>query len=100
MTSVPLKLESAGLELYSFYLHPIDISAAARPPLPKGIGPLKRRRMDYGRGSMEGKLRKLIALLRARGFQFTTYRDLITTLHQNQWPQNVVPMRKAASRGP
>ena len=76
MTAFPLKLQSATLELYSFYLHPIDISAVGPPPLPENTGLLTKARMRFGKSSMPVKLENLIDLLTAQGFQFTTYRAL------------------------
>lgn len=76
-----------GLELYSFYTHPIDISRAPSPPIPTSVGSWNRWRMSWGRASMAGKLEKLIQTLEAHGFRFVTYSQLRRQLIAHQSPQ-------------
>ena len=90
MTEIPLQMHGKNLDLYSFYIHPMDVSHNAFPPVPANTSRAKRLRMDLGRMSMTGKLEKLIQLLKSQGFQFTTYRHLCEkfTSHQSQRLQN------------
>ena len=63
-------------ELYVLYIHPAELSRRARPPFPQGTSRARRLRFETGRTSTANKIRRLIGVLRARGFEFCTFRQL------------------------
>lgn len=63
-------------QLYTLYIHPFELSRRPDPPLPAGTKWTTRRRFSVGRAQVADRLRRLIALLRARGFEFTTFARL------------------------
>jgi len=100
LTALPLRWHARNLELYSFYIHPLDLSRAEFPPVPDKTTRLQRWRMNTGRMGMAQKFAKLIALLRDQGSQFTTYRDLrgMLTSHQSLQPQNGLALDPVGDR--
>jgi peptidoglycan/xylan/chitin deacetylase (PgdA/CDA1 family) len=66
----------ATSDIYFLYIHPFELSRRPAPPRPPGLGYLGDRRFRTGLGGVERKLELLVALLRSRGFSFTTFRDL------------------------
>jgi polysaccharide deacetylase family protein (PEP-CTERM system associated) len=62
--------------LYVFYIHPFELSDRSGPDLPPGVSTLRKARFRVGRKTVPEKLRRLIALLRENGFEFTTFRAL------------------------
>lgn len=62
--------------LFVLYIHPFELSRQADPRLPDGTGWPTRVRFSRGRSHTEQRLRMLIALLREKGFSFTTFAQL------------------------
>jgi hypothetical protein len=63
-------------ELYVLYVHPFELSRRRMPPLPRGTRLSTRFRAEYGRSSVSAKLESLIGILKANGFEFTTFTRL------------------------
>jgi len=80
ITQNALKIQWKSLELYSLYIHPIDISTKANPPFPKPTSWLHRLRFNQGRFTMGERLISLISNLQQHGYKFTTYSKLRSTL--------------------
>lgn len=80
ITQAALEIQLQSLNLYSLYLHPIDISLQANPPFPTQTHWLHKWRFNQGRFLMVDKLKNLILNLQQYGYQFTTYSKLRTTL--------------------
>ncbi len=66
----------ADNELYTLYIHPFELSTKTVPPFPAGTNLKTKIRFSLGRRSTVRKLKKLIALLRRFGFEFTTFSGL------------------------
>ena len=63
-------------ELYVFYIHPFEISNSENPPMPRGTAASTKLRFTYGRHSVTEKIKRLVDLLGAKGYSFTTFREL------------------------
>ena len=69
-------------EIYVLYIHPFELSPRPAPPVPHDTKRLTRFRFQYGRSLVPSRLVKLIELLKAKGFTFTTFsklRDKVTS---------------------
>jgi hypothetical protein len=62
--------------MYVLYIHPFELSAQDAPPSPTGTPWATYMRFRTGRRSTPQKLRKLISILKANGFRFTTFAAL------------------------
>lgn len=62
--------------IYTLYIHPFELSTRPAVSLPEKVGRATRLRFNLGRSSTRSKLSKLILLLKSKGFQFTTFREL------------------------
>ncbi len=63
-------------QTYFLYIHPFELSN--KPPLSvDGANLLHNFRFKYGQRRTPGKLRKLIELLKASGYEFVTFRELM-----------------------
>ena len=60
-------------QVYVFYIHPFECSAVRSVVLPEGTSRATRLRFQLGRGRTLPRLHRLIALLRAEGFHFSTF---------------------------
>ena len=76
MTQAALKLQLKTLDLYSLYIHPIDLSQSSSPPFPQGTSRLHQMRFNRGRLGMSQRLRALVLILKRKGYQFITYAQL------------------------
>jgi peptidoglycan/xylan/chitin deacetylase (PgdA/CDA1 family) len=76
LTQAALKLQLKTLDLYSLYIHPIDLSQSASPPFPQGTSRLHQWRFNQGRRGMARRLQELIVILKRKGYQFITYAQL------------------------
>jgi hypothetical protein len=76
LTRFALKQQLKHLDLYSLYLHPIDISTQADPPFPRHTHWLHKLRFNQGRLRMADHLKVLISDLKQAGYQFITYGKL------------------------
>jgi peptidoglycan/xylan/chitin deacetylase (PgdA/CDA1 family) len=63
-------------KMYVFYIHPFELSRRPFPPLPPEVPLRSRFRCSYGRTSVARKFKALIALLKRRGYRFTTFTAL------------------------
>lgn len=63
----------ADAAVYIFYIHPFEMSAVRSVALPAGIGATTRVRFGMGRTHTADRFRRLVRLLRARGFTFSTF---------------------------
>jgi hypothetical protein len=72
LTGAYLKTE----QMYVFYVHPFELSRRPLPPLPSGLPLRSRFRCGYGRASVARKFKALVALLKRRGYRFTTFARL------------------------
>lgn len=62
-------------EVYIFYIHPFEMSDVKSVTLPDGVGVGTRIRFQAGRGRTASRFTRLVALLRERGFAFSTFDD-------------------------
>ncbi len=83
-TKTLLKRFLANNELYTLYIHPYELSDRPAPPFPPGVGFAKKTRYGLGKKTVVPKIIKLIALLRAAGFEFTTFSALRKWLLETQ----------------
>jgi polysaccharide deacetylase family protein (PEP-CTERM system associated) len=65
-----------GHSIYSLYIHPFELSPQRVVPLPREARRPARMRFGLGRSSTRRKLSLLIALLKSKGFRFTTFATL------------------------
>ena len=63
-------------ETYFLYIHPFELSSN-KPKYLKNQSLLKNFRFMYGQENTKHKLEKLIDLLQIKGFEFTTFHNLI-----------------------
>lgn len=66
----------ARQHLYVLYIHPFETSSRPNPVMPQGVSRSSRFRFSLGRGSVFKKLGALITMLKANGFEFTTFSAL------------------------
>jgi peptidoglycan/xylan/chitin deacetylase (PgdA/CDA1 family) len=81
--------------LYVLYVHPYELSRRRAPVLPHGLGALKKQRLRVGLGSVEAKLERLIRMLKAQGFAFTTFATLRERLLAADGSQRLTAGRQA-----
>lgn len=62
--------------LYVLYIHPFEFSRRDFPTCPSGTSLATRTRFKRGQNSVISKFNRLIALLKAEGFSFTTFSSL------------------------
>lgn len=80
VTAALLERHLRASPLYVFYIHPFECSAVDAFPLPAGTGRGTRLRFGMGRRWTLPRLRRMIRLLRARGFQFRTGQAAVDAL--------------------
>jgi peptidoglycan/xylan/chitin deacetylase (PgdA/CDA1 family) len=66
----------AHQDLYVLYIHPFETSSRPNPVMPRGTSRASQFRFSLGRGSVFTKLGALITMLKAHGFEFTTFSAL------------------------
>ena len=66
----------AAERVYVLYIHPFELSPLPDPPLPRSTSFSRRVRFSRGRQDVPRRLRLLIQMLRAAGFQFATFQSL------------------------
>jgi len=72
--------------MYVLYIHPFETSSQPNPVMPQGISRASRLRFSLGRSSVFRKLEALINMLKAHGFEFTTFSALREMmLHEKSW---------------
>ena len=62
--------------LYVLYIHPFETSSRPNPVVPQGVSRASQLRFSLGRASVLRKLEALITMLKANGFEFTTFSAL------------------------
>jgi polysaccharide deacetylase family protein (PEP-CTERM system associated) len=72
----------AESSIYTFYIHPFELSLAPTPTLPDNLSPLTRFRFSYGRKDVLNKLHRLVDLLSNKGYELTTFEVLRNELIQ------------------
>ena len=65
-------------QLYVLYIHPYELSSID-VKLPKDSKLIDRVRFNFGRKRTKKKFEKLIRLLRAHGYEFTTFSEIISS---------------------
>jgi len=63
-------------DLYTFYIHPYELSNRPSPFFPVNTCFLNKMRFNLGRKSVAKKISQLVLILRNAGYQFTTFSDL------------------------
>lgn len=69
-----IKKYLASCDVFAVYLHPFEL-AETSPPKVSGMSVLTKFRYRYNVKRTSYKVRKLLDLLQAEGFQFSTYRE-------------------------
>jgi polysaccharide deacetylase family protein (PEP-CTERM system associated) len=67
-------------QLYVLYIHPFELSTRPTPRLPQDTPRSSRLRFAHGRAGVGAKLERLIELLKANGFEFSTFASLRSDL--------------------
>lgn len=76
ITSYMMKNYMKFGELYIFYIHPFELSASVTPQLDSSISLNTKMRFSLGRSTVEGKIIKLIKILKKEGFEFLTFSEI------------------------
>ncbi len=71
-------------DIYILYIHPFELSRTPSPHLPSNTSLFNRFRFNYGRHRVLDKLRKLIELLQANNYEFTTFRAIHDNILSNK----------------
>ena len=70
-------------DLYVLYIHPFELSQLPVPALPDATSLVTKFRYSHGRNSVVNKIKKLVELLKANGFVFTTFSEIQKDLNRN-----------------
>ena len=63
-------------DLYVLYIHPFELSELEVPTMPNSTTAMTKFRYSHGRNRVVEKITRLVALLSANGYSFTTFSDL------------------------
>ena len=66
----------AKSNIYTFYVHPFELSHRPTPVLPKSTPLLTRFRFSLGRKEVKSRIERLVDMFGSNGYQFTTFSSL------------------------
>lgn len=74
-------------EIYTFYIHPFELSKTKMPKV-EGISQITKIRAKKGLGSVETKIEQLIVMLQDKDFRIVTFREMINDMEGCDWYQS------------
>lgn len=79
-----LNKHMAKNNIYTFYIHPFELSSLPIPNLPSSTSYLTKFRFSHGRKQVRNRIELLVDMFKSNDYQFTTFSDLRHDLLGNE----------------